>query len=160
MASARETMASLRDRVRFGALLGGLVCTTIACQIEPLPAVREPSLFAAPPTCVRVPEPPLLLLEDPSDPRRCVPLSFDRRVTVGFTVVDGQVAELTFYDSCTGIRTEVDASIADCVRTSLGTWRYLAWDGCPGQDFRAMDSKELYRVPGGTRTPVEPSCDP
>ena len=159
MASASEQVADRRGGFRSRAVLGGLISAALACHVEPLPAVREPGLFAGPASCVPVPAPPLWLLDHPSDPRSCVPSRFNRHITAGFTVLDGRVADVRFFDSCTGMSTDVDASIGECVRASLATWRYLTWDGCPGQHFRAMDSKELYRVRPETGTPLRPSCD-
>lgn len=132
-------------------LVAALVTLLIACAAvndEPLPSVHQPSIFEAQPACVAPPPPPPFQepTEKPSDPRACLPKSWaNRALPVEIAVVNGVVREVRFYDQCEGRAVQVEASIRECIQSSLGTWRYATGPPCPGHDAKWTEYLSLRR---------------
>jgi hypothetical protein len=121
-----------------------------ACGIsddEALPEVHQAMAFDAPAPCNAPPPPPAELVEHPGQPQRCLPPLWDHRVLPVEVIVDGgRVADIRFYDQCSGESFVVDPMTAACIRWELATWRYLTWDGCPAESSRTVDRLLLRRL--------------
>ncbi len=147
-----------------GALIGALGC--VAAD-EPLPPVHrsdrleqasEPCLLPPPPLPIRRP-----LRSQPTDPGRClegsltsimnrVPPLFRRdSLPVALSISsDGKITDVSFYDSCAGVKYPVDATTAACIRRSLAEWRYEP-NPTSCDESRYLDQAEIELSPPAPR---------
>jgi hypothetical protein len=64
---------------------------------------------------------------------------------VELKIVNGRVKDIEFRDHCTGESYEVEASVRECIRRSVATWRYAVWPVCQGEESLNVDF--LYLTP-------------
>jgi hypothetical protein len=144
-----------RLAIDIAAVLAASVAHMSACvpPDEPLPPVRQQTLFPAPPQPCAIP--PRIrtelrpLLAKPSDPGRCLNKMSLRRILATATprgnqdrkslpilltvAADGRVAVMTFYDQCTGSEYRVDRDTVACLQAAFATWQFTPdAEGCPG----------------------------
>jgi hypothetical protein len=144
------------------ALLLALAAGCSMGREEPLPRVQRPALFEPPPVCVAAPPLPPFPnpVEVPSNPRECLPTSWgDRELPIELTIVDGRVREFRFYEPCSGQLIPVEASIRQCIQSSLSTWSYSAEPPCPGHESIST-SFLILRRPSGGGAPVSDDASP
>ena len=138
-------MNGLRLRVASLALL------TAACVAsdDPLPPPTQGGL-STPPACLDVPQPPPQLLGSSDDAAACVPETFRYGLPLEVSVSKGRVVRFRFYSQCEGKTYAVEPAVEGCIRASLDTWRYLAFEPMCADNaaaYQAVQTDQLYLLP-------------
>lgn len=131
--------------------VASLAVLTGACVAsdDPLPAPKQAGQ-PTPVACSEVPQLPPQLLSATDNAAACVPPQFTNGLPLEVSVSKGRVVEFRLYSQCEGKTYAVEPGVERCIRGSLDSWRYLAFERtCPGiaGGYEEVQTDQLYLLP-------------